>query len=143
MHIPRTLLARGARFGQHSRTGHRYLKCICGDCSIWLKFLDWVFSTLKFHVFVSGNVLNTTPTGAWYISDKMSSSRVDHGPFSDVLKDMLSKEFGHLNLASNISKVSLCLTTLIYRFSSLRGDIDNGAPCHAFRSVIKSLVLLI
>ena len=52
----------------------------------------------------------------------MSSSRVDHGPFSDVLKDMLSKEFGHLNLASNISKVSLCLTTLIYRFSSLRGD---------------------
>ena len=73
----------------------------------------------------------------------MSSSRVDHGPFSDVLKDMLSKEFGHSNLVSNISNVSLCLTTLIIHFSSLFGNFYSKywpwRPCHAVRSDIKTL----
>ena len=121
MHIPRTLLARDSRFCRHSRTGHQYLKCISGDGSIWCNTStrSSIATHWSFMYFVSGKVRNTTPIGAWYRSDKNSSSRVDHGPFSDVLKDMFSKEFGHLNLASNISKVSLCLTTLINRFSSL------------------------
>lgn len=122
MHIPGTFFARDSRFGcRTSTTRHQYLKCIQGVYTnrLVLYFLFWFFNHSSFTYFVSGNVLNTTPIGAWYKSDKISSSRADQGPFSVELNDMFSKEFRHLNFASNISNVSLCFTTLMMRVPSL------------------------
>lgn len=122
MHIPGTFFARDSRFGcRTSTTRHQYLKCIWGFTPIaWSCISSSGSSThSSLTYFVSGNVLNTTPIGAWYKSDKISSSRADQGPFSVELNDMFSKEFRHLNFASNISNVSLCFTTLMMRVPSL------------------------
>lgn len=147
MHIPGTFFARNSRFSCRTSTRHQYLKCIWGftpsaQCCI-PSYGSSTHSSLTY--FVSENVLNTTPIGACYRSDTISSLRADQGPFSAVLEDMFSTEFGQLNFASNISNVSLCPAMLMMRVLSLYYYISctkclqlNILPCWSFLNTLVS-----